>query len=119
MHSNALELGQRIREERERLGWSQQAAANAAGVRREMWAKYEAGSEPGAKALSGMAKSGMDVVYLLTGQRSQAGAPAISASDRALLNDYHAAPEQVQAGVKTTLGAFTTAADAARGKSAA
>lgn len=35
-----------------------------------MWAKYEAGSEPGAKALAGMAAEGVDVIYVLTGQQA-------------------------------------------------
>lgn len=65
MHSDT-QRGERIKEERTRLGLSQQQAADIAGVRREMWAKYEAGSEPGAKALAGMAAAGVDVIYVLT-----------------------------------------------------
>lgn len=61
--------GRRIREERVKLGWSQQQAADAVEVRREMWAKYEAGSEPGAKALARMAAAGADVLYILHGTR--------------------------------------------------
>ncbi len=72
MHSDNL-LGRRILEERERLGLSQQEAANAAGVRREMWAKYEAGAEPKAKVLAGMAAAGADVQYILTGKRQGQG----------------------------------------------
>lgn len=34
-----------------------------------MWAKYEAGSEPGANALAGMSKNDVDVTYILTGER--------------------------------------------------
>lgn len=72
VHSDNL-LGRRILEERERLGLSQQEAANAAGVRREMWAKYEAGAEPKAKVLAGMAEAGVDVQYVLTGKRQGQG----------------------------------------------
>lgn len=72
MYSNDI-LSRRILEERERLGLSQQDAAKAVGVRREMWAKYEAGSEPGAKVLAGMASAGADVQYILTGQRQGQG----------------------------------------------
>ncbi|MBS0508500.1 MAG: hypothetical protein JSR53_14080 [Proteobacteria bacterium] len=50
----------------------------------------------------------------LTGQRSggaaaPAPARAVSEGDRVLLDNFHAAPAQVQAGIKTTLGAFTPA----------
>ena len=72
MYSSEIS-GRRIFEERERLGLSQQEAAKAVGVRREMWAKYEAGSEPGAKVLAGMAAAGADVQYILTGQRQGQG----------------------------------------------
>lgn len=99
MDSNA-HIGMRIREERERLGWSQQAAANAVGVRREMWAKYEAGSEPGAKALAGMITAGVDVVYVLTGQRPvDASAPTTSSltqQEKTLLTNYRNTPASRQ-----------------------
>jgi len=66
-------LGHRILEERERLDLSQLEASKAVGIRREMWAKYEAGAEPGAKALAGMASIGADVQYILTGRRQGQG----------------------------------------------
>lgn len=47
--------------------------ADAVGISREMWAKYEAGAEPGANALSLASAAGVDVVYILTGQRQGAG----------------------------------------------
>ena len=46
------QIGVRMKEERTRLGMSQQAIADAIGISREMWAKYEAGAEPGAHVLS-------------------------------------------------------------------
>jgi transcriptional regulator with XRE-family HTH domain len=73
MDSDAQIRGERLHEERKRLGWSQQQAAAIAGIRREMWARYEAGAEPGAKALSAIAAAGADVLYILTGERSGAG----------------------------------------------
>lgn len=66
------QIGARMQEERKRLGLSQQAAADAAGIRREMWARYEAGAEPGAKVLAAIAAAGADVLYILTGQVSEA-----------------------------------------------
>lgn len=59
--------GDRIKEQRALLGLSQQKAADATDVRREMWSKYEAGAEPGANALAGMLKLGIDVEYVLAG----------------------------------------------------
>ena len=67
--------------------------------------------------------SGVDIAYVLTGQRTDgAAAPApesaMNAGERTLLENFRAAPEQVQAGVKTTLGAFAPGSAAKRGKAA-
>lgn len=63
------QFSERLKIIRTELGWSQQRAADAIGVRREMWAKYESGSEPGAKAIAGMITAGIDVKFVLTGIR--------------------------------------------------
>lgn len=62
----------RLREERERLKLTQASAAEAVGVRREMWARYEAGTEPGAGVLIRAVEAGFDVIYVLVGRRSRA-----------------------------------------------
>lgn len=61
-----------------------------------MWAKYEAGAEPGAKALTAMTAGGIDIMYVLTGSRSGIPAPKLTLSprERALLDNYrHTDPE--------------------------
>lgn len=63
------QTGERLKDERKRLRLSQQAIADTVGVRREMWAKYEAGAEPGAGVLASACDAGVDVVYVLTGRR--------------------------------------------------
>ena len=68
--------------------------------------------------------AGADVNYILTGQRvggSAATTPtqAISEGDRVLLDNFHAAPAQVQAGVKTALGAFAPGASGTKRNKAA
>lgn len=67
MQSSA-QIGERLKQERKRLKLSQQAMSEAVGVRREMWAKYEAGSEPSACVLSRACEAGIDVLYALTGE---------------------------------------------------
>lgn len=66
--------GARLREERARLGLSQQQIADLVGVRREMWAKYERGAEPGAGPLSKAAIAGLDVPFVLGGMRTELAA---------------------------------------------
>ncbi|WOI47723.1 helix-turn-helix transcriptional regulator [Acidovorax sp. BLS4] len=85
-------MGARIREERGRLGFSQQKAADMAGVRREMWAKYEAGAEPGAKTLAGMVLAGVDVRYVLTGGRDN----DFSAEERLMLEYFREASKDAR-----------------------
>lgn len=106
---------ERLREERDALGFTQEAMAEKAGISKRSYCAYEAGeTAPSAKLLAALALMGVDVAYLLTGQRvGGASAPppprAVSEGDRILLDNFHAAPAQVQAGVKTALGAFAPA----------
>ena len=70
MHLNAHSFGERLKRERERLGLSQQNAAELCGVRREMWGKYERDTaEPGARVLERFSTHGADVLYVLTGRK--------------------------------------------------
>lgn len=87
--SCSSQIGERLKEERQRLGLPQREMAQLSGVSREMWAKYEAGAEPGAAALARLAAHGVDVLYVLTGTRAGAtprGAHAPS-PDLALLRE--------------------------------
>lgn len=78
--------GERLREERDRLGFTQQEMADRIGVRREMSSKYERGQAvPGGDALTAFAATGGDVQYVLTGQRSS---NALSPDEAELLAGY-------------------------------
>lgn len=116
------EICDRLREVREALGLSQQALAERCGITARSQRNYESGERlPDAGYLAAIAAAGADVLYILTGQRTGgASAPppprAVSEGDRILLDNFHAAPAQVQAGVKTTLGAFAPGGSARRGK---
>lgn len=111
--------GERFKIERKRLGWSQQKAADAIGVRREMWAKYETGAEPGADALSAMQRAGVNVDYVLTGtteaeslrqREALHAAGSVSEAQREanraivdLVSNIQSLPPQVQAAFGTIL----------------
>ena len=117
-----MPIGKRLREERERLGLSQPAFAAVAGTTKQTLFSWETGkTAPDGFQLAALATTGADVLYILTGQRTGgASAPppprAVSEGDRILLDNFHAAPAQVQAGVKTALGAFAPGGSARRGK---
>ena len=116
------EICDRLREVREALGLSQQALAERCGITARSQRNYESGERlPDAAYLAAIAAAGADVLYILTGQRAGgASAPppprAVSEGDRILLDNFHAAPAQVQAGVKTALGAFAPGGGPRRGK---
>ena len=116
------EICDRLREVREALGLSQQALAERCGITARSQRNYESGERhPDSAYLAAIAAAGADVLYILTGQRTGgASAPppprAVSEGDRILLDNFHAAPAQVQAGVKTALGAFASAGGTRRGK---
>ncbi|WP_442782547.1 helix-turn-helix domain-containing protein [Collimonas fungivorans] len=84
--TNKLMFGERMREERNRLGFTQQEAANLLQVGREMWSRYERGvALPGAEALMAFADAGGDVQYVLTGQRSNI---SLTPDEKELLSGY-------------------------------
>lgn len=114
-----VSIGERLREERERLGMNQSDFASIGALTKRALSRYENGERsPDAAFLAAIAVAGADVLYILTGQRSAPVAPQalLPAGDRALLDDFHAAPPGVQAGVKATLAALSPAPRAGRKK---
>lgn len=68
-------IGNRLRQERERLKLSQPAFGQAGGVGRGAQIKYEAGERlPDAEYLNLIAALGADVLYIITGQRNDSAA---------------------------------------------
>lgn len=65
-------FGARLREERERLGLSQTALADFGGVKRLAQSQYEKEtSSPPVRYLTAIAKSGVDLQYVLFGRRPE------------------------------------------------
>ena len=79
-----MHTGERIREERERLGYSQADFAALASATRKTLFNWETGDAlPNAGVLAAWAKSGLDVLYVVTGERSGAH-PAHDAAEQVL-----------------------------------
>lgn len=65
-----MNIGDRLKEERERLGLSQTALAHIGGVGKTTQIKYEKGtSSPDSAYLSAVSGEGVDIFYVLQGQR--------------------------------------------------
>jgi transcriptional regulator with XRE-family HTH domain len=64
------EMGDRLRQERKRLGWSQNEMGALGGVAANAQGNYESGERvPRADYLAALANAGVDVLYVLTGRR--------------------------------------------------
>jgi len=100
-------IGERLLEERERLGLSQTDLAELCGVTMRSQRNYEKGErQPDAAYLAAIAAAGADVLYILTGQRAFAPPPALKPDEAALLDNYRHAPKDQQDILKATSAAF-------------
>jgi len=69
-----MSLGARLREERKRLGLTQDALGQIGGVRKQAQLLYEKGSfVPDANYLAAIAATGVDILYVITGCRKDSG----------------------------------------------
>ncbi|MGU9857074.1 helix-turn-helix domain-containing protein [Pseudomonas sp. LF245] len=65
-----MDIGARLKSERQRLGLTQASLGAAGGVEVNAQGRYEAGVRvPRADYLASIAKVGVDVLYVVTGQR--------------------------------------------------
>lgn len=93
--NQSVSIGERLREERQRLGMSQPAFGEIGGVTKKTQLLYESGErQPDALYLAAIEKVGVDLLYVLTGRRGGAvAAPVLSLEQQALLAKYEAADE--------------------------
>lgn len=105
--SNFLPIGERLKEERERLVLSQTDFAALGGAGRKTQFNYETGERvPDAAYLAAIAAAGADVLYILTGQRGAPIAPALKPDEAALLDNYRHCSTEMQQAAKTQLAAM-------------
>lgn len=84
---NPAEFAERLRRERSRIGLNQTDFGRSAGVGLQTQSRYEtAGTKPNAEYLAALAANRVDVVYLLTGERSESA--RIGADASAFLDEY-------------------------------
>lgn len=87
-------IGDRLREERERLRLSQAAFGDIGGVKANAQGKYESGDRfPGADYLQAVALAGVDVLYVVTGSRAPEPASSITGDEAELVAHYRQLPE--------------------------
>lgn len=95
---NFEQIGERLREERLRIDVSQLSMADACDVSRGTLATWEKGEQsPNAAALAVMAGLGVDVLYVVTGQRQGATEATLAAEEKALLAAWRESGEKGRA----------------------
>lgn len=83
-----MHMGDRIKQERERLGFNQTDFAVLVDASRKTLFNWESGTAaPNAVVLAAWAAHGLDVLYVLTGKRSDQF-PATDAAEQVLLDSY-------------------------------
>ncbi|UZJ58644.1 transcriptional regulator [Pseudomonas sp. KU26590] len=88
------DLGSRLKEERKRLGLSQQDFGSIGGVEANAQGKYESGERiPRSDYLAALGKKGIDVMYVLSGERTPIATDTLSEAERAVITHYRALSE--------------------------
>ena len=101
--------GERLKEERLRLGLSQAALGEICGVRKQAQLNYEKGERnPDSAYLSAIANFGADIQFIVTGIRS---AESLSPDEKELINLFRQAPLAVKAAALAALNAGNAATD--------
>lgn len=89
-----MTIGDRLREERERLGFSQPAFAGLAETTKKSQIDYEKGiTFPKANYLEVVAKVGADIQYIVTGERV---ANRLEPAEQLFLERFRVAPKALQ-----------------------
>jgi len=89
-------FGDRLKEERERLGLSQTAFAERAGTTRKTQFNYETNARrPDTDYVALAIEMGVDAAYVLTGNRGFQ-APSLDAAESALLDSYRRCPPEAK-----------------------
>ncbi|GKS83234.1 helix-turn-helix domain-containing protein [Acidovorax sp. SUPP1855] len=94
-------VGGRLKEERERLGWSQGTLAEVSFVSKRSVAAWESGeTAPGGDALAIMSISNVDVRYVLTGTREAIHVDELASDEADLVKLYKRADVQGRSAVQ-------------------
>lgn len=103
----------RLREEREKLGQSQEQFGLTGGVKKLAQINYEKGERsPDANYLAAIAAAGADVRYILTGQREGPAPVVLSAEEQTMVAYMREASPQLR---KAALGVLLSGSSAAVG----
>lgn len=98
-------LGARLREERNRLGFTQAELAEIAGIHKNSQGNYENDvKSPDTKYLSLVSEHGIDILYVVTGTRTPH--PEITTEEQKLIENYRAMDEAARLNIQAVGNSF-------------
>lgn len=98
--AHLLNFGERLKEERRRLGFNQEDFGAIGGVAKTTQLNYEKGSRyPDAPYLAAVATAGLDVLYVVTGRRTPSLEGSLTEDEASVLEHYRSLPAADQAAV--------------------
>lgn len=102
-----VSIGERLREERETLGWSQEKMAAAAGITKKTQGLYERNERsPSAEYLAALSGYGVDVLYIVTAERKKLPFSCLSPEVTEFLEVYQQVSESDREVLFRTAQAF-------------
>ncbi len=107
-----MTMGERLKEERQRIGVNQTVLAEKCGVTKNTQLAYEKGDRnPDTSYLAHAASLGVDILYLVTGERKPVLADSISAEVAQFLKVYQRVKAADREVLFRMVSAFANAAD--------
>ncbi|MNJ15712.1 transcriptional repressor DicA [compost metagenome] len=101
------EIGARLQSERKRLNLNQEQLASIVGVSKRTLASYESGArEAGAVLLNLAAAAGLDVLYVITGNRLPVAERVLSVDEMEMVEHVRALGDEDKGAVTRLLRAF-------------
>ena len=101
------EIGARLQSERKRLNLNQEQLASVVGVSKRTLASYESGArEAGAVLLNLAAAAGLDVLYVITGNRLPVSERVLSADEMEMVEHVRSLGDEDRSAVTRLLRAF-------------
>lgn len=112
MNNENQKIGERLWQERNRLGWTQTEMARRGGVGISTYSSYEAGnSSPKAENLQLWASHGVDVLFVITGE---VASNMLTPDEATLLGYWRDSPDTLRAGWLAFHRAYSSASHSAQ-----
>ena len=110
-------IGERLRNERKRLGLQQPVIMAHLGAAKKTIINWENGqSSPSADQIASLVEIGFDAIYILTGVRSQPVESTLSQRENAVLEHYRNTDEVGRRAIEQTASALAQSAQKASSK---